>query len=152
MIHHLSYPRGGDSVNAGIEDVNVELGRFDQAADYVVKLGRGCWMAKIDIAAAYRCVGVRPEDWPLLGIHWNGQFYFDKNLPFGLSSSCKQWERYSSTAHWLLRHIFNIDALVHFIDDFLDGTHQEENKRKQARSVAALFAYLGLPVSIAKLI
>jgi hypothetical protein len=34
-----------------------------------------CWMAKADIKAAYRTQPVRPEDWQLQGIKWQGKYY-----------------------------------------------------------------------------
>lgn len=44
-------------------------------------------MAKTDIVSAFRLFPVHPDDWELLGIHWNDQYYFDKVLPFGLRSA-----------------------------------------------------------------
>ena len=40
VVHNLSFPFGGDSVNAGIPPEPLTIGRFDQACDAIVKLGR----------------------------------------------------------------------------------------------------------------
>ncbi len=48
-------------------------------------------MIKIDVKAAFRLVPVREQDTPLLGMERKGQFYRDRCLPFGLSSS-RLWE------------------------------------------------------------
>ena len=59
------------------------LARFSQAVDMVRRLGKGCYMAKVDVQAAYRAIPIRPADWPLLGMHWHGQYFFHRTLPFG---------------------------------------------------------------------
>ena len=42
-------------------------------------------MSKGDVESAFRILPINPEDWPLLGIHFNQQFYIDICLPFGAS-------------------------------------------------------------------
>ena len=49
--------------------------------DSLLKLGEGALMAKIDLKAAFRMVPVRREDWELLGIYWQDQYYVDTCLP-----------------------------------------------------------------------
>ena len=44
-------------------------------------------MAKLDIRHAFQLCPVSMEDCELLGIHWQGKFYIDLRLPFGLQSS-----------------------------------------------------------------
>lgn len=46
-------------------------------------------MAKPDIEDAFRKIPIFPLDYHLLGFSWQGQFYFDKCLPVGASSSCQ---------------------------------------------------------------
>ena len=41
-------------------------------------------MAKFDVASVYRNVAIRPDDRPLLGMQWCGQYFVDLLLPFGL--------------------------------------------------------------------
>ena len=68
VIHHLSWPRNGPNVNAGMEDFEVKLDAFDRAVKSLRALGHSAHMAKIDIEAAYHCIPVRPADWPLHGL------------------------------------------------------------------------------------
>ena len=67
LIHHLSWPRSveGASINASTLDFDVNLNALDEAIRSVRQLGAGCFMIKLDIEAAYRCIPVRPTDWPL---------------------------------------------------------------------------------------
>ena len=37
----------------------------------------------LDLSRAYRQLRVDPQEWPLLGLIWNSQFYFDLSLAFG---------------------------------------------------------------------
>lgn len=118
-IHHLSWPRGGDSVNAFIEDMACSYQTFDDAVAMVLRLGRGCYLAKIDIKAAFRCIPVHPDDWCLLGMFWRGQYWVDLRLPFGLKSSPAIWERYATAIQWIAHHEQIARWLIHYVDDFL---------------------------------
>ena len=95
----------------------------------------GCFMAKVDVRAAYRCIPVRPTDWPLLGMRWNGQFYFHRTLPFGLRSACHLWERYATAFEWIVQSQFGVENTTHYVDDtFLAGaTEAHEGSRCRAQ-------------------
>lgn len=153
LIHHLSHPKHGISVNAGIAHLDVCLSSFDKGAAMVVEAGKGCWMCKVDIAAAYRCIPVRPQDFPLLGMRWKGKYYFDKCLPFGLCSSCAIFEWFSTAAEWIVKKHGEpfIKWLIHYIDDFFLVSHDEHLAKQQLDSLLAIFRVLGLPVAPHKL-
>ena len=89
MIHHLSFPKG-QSVNdeISVEYSHVQYARIDDAIKPIKEVGQGCYLAKTDIKSAFRIIPIRPEDYPLLGMTWQEQFYFDKCMPMGCSSSC----------------------------------------------------------------
>ena len=55
----------------------------DLIAYSVAALGSGCLLFKHDLKRTYRQFPVDPHDYPLLGYHWNGHFYFDVVLPMG---------------------------------------------------------------------
>ena len=52
----------------------------------LVTLGPGALMAKADLESAFRMIPVRHANWELLGMFWQGHFYIDTRLPFGLHS------------------------------------------------------------------
>ena len=70
VIHNLSHPFSGDSINAGIEREPYAMQRLEDALAGVRRLGRGCLMTKFDVRAAFKLVPVRPEDYALLGLCW----------------------------------------------------------------------------------
>lgn len=154
MIHHLSYPdkpRKGEleSVNAHITEVDMKISDVKQAIVRIVELGRGSFLIKMDVEAAYKQIPVRRADWPLLGFKWQGKYYYERVLPFGLTSSCRLWELYASALHWILRKEVDMDGMVHYVDDFLFLVRPGDETRA-ARCVAAVQAVcerLGIPMA-----
>ena len=59
----------------------------DNAISLITQHGPGAYLAKVDVKSAFRTCPVRREDWSLLGIEWDGKYYFERVLPFGLRSS-----------------------------------------------------------------
>ena len=74
----------GSSVNDGISqsDFSVHYSSFDDAVDLVRSLGHGFEMAKVD--KAFRLCPVRPQDYKLLGMFWQGSYYVDTRFTFWL--------------------------------------------------------------------
>ena len=77
---HLSYPKTGCSINSSIpkEDYSLQYTTIDNAIHVIQALGKGTFMAKTDIQSAFRLFPVHPEDWELLGMKWEGKYYYDK--------------------------------------------------------------------------
>lgn len=151
VIHHLSWPRDGDSVNASVREFDVRLDAFDRAVSALRTCGRGAHMAKIDIEAAYRCIPVRPEDWALQGMRWRGKYYFDIVVQFGLASATAIFEWYSSAAEFIVRRLRSVRHLLHYVDDFFLLHPHKDGCERELKFVLEIFALLGLPVSAEKL-
>jgi hypothetical protein len=150
-IHHLSWPRNGDSVNAFIEDIELRYPSFDDAVKMARKLGRGALLAKVDVKSAFRCVAVHPSDRHLLGMKWLGKYYVDLCLPFGMKSSPGLWERYASLAHWIALTQFGVRWLVHYVDDFLiAGAPDSDECKRAVEALCKCFAILGVPRNVVK--
>lgn len=152
VIHDLSFPKLGDSINAGIYDGSLDIASFGHAARAVVKLGRGSWLIKLDVEAAYKQVPVRPEDWHLLGFKFRGKLYYERVLPFGLRSSCRLWELFAAALHFMCEEL-NCGVpheVVHYVDDFLFVVSPAGGEAAAARLLeGALFlcAKLGVPMA-----
>ena len=153
VIHHLSWPRSAanSSVNASIFAFESKLDAFDKALVIVRQLGANCLMSKIDIESAYRCIPVRPQDWPLLGFKWNEQYYFDIVMQFGITSATAIFEWYSSAAQHIAEHTCAIKHMVHYVDDFMLFNKGLASAKLALDSVVKLFAELGIPISMSKL-
>ena len=83
LIHNLSYPYDETSVNASIprEFAQVKYASIDHAVKLILDKGRYCFLAKSDIKSAFRIIPVHPDDRHLLGVFWNGCYYYDNCLP-----------------------------------------------------------------------
>ena len=113
LILDLSSPEGS-SVNNGIDKELCSLSyvSVDDIAADVLQLGQGALIAKTDVKHAYRQIPVHPDDRPLLGMRWGGQFYVDAVLPFGLRSAPLI---FTAVADIFLRRIYDLLAATsHF--------------------------------------
>ena len=100
LIFHLSYPRGGRSVNSETpKDLcTVHYNDLDKAIALCMEAGVGCYITKSNMKSAFRNLPIKPEDWKwliLFAYHpiSGKKFYFvDKCLPFGASISCVHFQ------------------------------------------------------------
>jgi hypothetical protein len=107
-------------VNDGIADSEAAISydMFNRAADDLVRSGPGSQMIKLDLEQGFRHIPIRPSDWPLLGYWWEGSFYYELFLMFGLRSAPYIFNLFSEALHWILQH--HIPAKIrHHLDDFL---------------------------------
>ena len=152
MIHHLSYPKK-DSINDYIcaELATCSYSSFDDAAQLLVKLGQHSLMAKTDIETAFRIIPIYVADHELLGIFWDGHFYYDTCLPFGASSSCAIFERFSSGLQWIAQNKFGLKNMLHILDDFLFlGPANSEVCLTDLNIFLALCKHIGVPIKTSK--
>ena len=87
-IFDLSCPRG-KSVNDGIkpEYGALQYESFEAALDEIRKLGKNTVMVKRGLKSAFRYIPVCVDDHNFLVFEWNGKFYIDLFLPFGLRTA-----------------------------------------------------------------
>ena len=118
-IYHLSYPEG-DSINDHIskDPYSLQYVRVDDAITILRSLGTGSFMAKTDLKSAFRLMPIHPEDWNLLGIYWQSQYYIDLYLPFGLHSAPFLFNQISDALEWILKHNYGLRHVIHILDDF----------------------------------
>ena len=69
--------------------------------------------------SAFRLIPLRPCDYELFGMQWEGKFYYDKFLPFGLRSAPFLFNQLSEAVKWLLLGHCGISFVYHILDDFL---------------------------------
>ena len=153
LVLDLSQP-SGESINDFIskEDFPCEYTHFDAATDLVHRLGRGTYLSKIDIKHAYRLLPVRPEDWPLLVYHWDGQYYVDIKLPFGGRSSASIFTSFADLVCWVLNEKFKL-LVIHYSDDFLLLTRDDLiMARKHLKRFKKAFKIMNIPIALDKLI
>ena len=75
-IFHLSFPKSEvTSINYSIskEDHSLQYITIDNAIQRILRLGRGCFLAKTDIESAFRRIPLKPSDNELFGMFWGWQ-------------------------------------------------------------------------------
>ena len=82
MILLLSAPQGHSHISK--DNFSLHYTTVDDAVHMLVHLGPGALMDKADLMLAFWMIPMHFQDWELLGMQWQGQFYYDTCLPFGL--------------------------------------------------------------------
>jgi len=104
MAGPFAYPPCANLRCSGIGAVPKKSGAIrmiDDAVRIIQKHGPGCLLAKVDLKHAFRICPVNKADWPLLGIYWQGCYYIDKVLPFGLRSSPYLFNRLADALNYI---------------------------------------------------
>ena len=84
--------------------------------DLIRKAGRGCYLYATDVARAYRQLPLDPADWPLICFQFEGRYFVDISLPFGLRWAASHCQDVTSlVAAELWRQGL---TLLNYIDDF----------------------------------
>ena len=119
LIIDLSSP-SGLSINDFIskKDYSVTFSKFDDVVSMLKSLGKSALMARLDIKHAFRLYPVSPIDWHLLGTHWEGFYFIELRLLFGLGSSVFIFNSFADALVWILRNKYYLKVLSHYLDDF----------------------------------
>ena len=112
LVFDLSCP-ADHSVNWSI-DGSLSYVTVDQIAACVLALRHGALMAKSDIKHGYSQVPVHPQNRILLGMQWQGQFYVDATLPFGLHSTPLIFSTMADALEWVMKRS-GVDHIFHYI-------------------------------------
>ena len=158
-IFHLSFPKSGStSINASIsrEDFSLQYVTIDNAIEGIKHFGHGCFLAKTDIESAFRLIPVHPDDYELLGMYWDGKYYHDKVLPFGLRSAPYLFNQLSDAIEWILKNKCMISFVCHILDDFLimeppaRVPPQDRTCQQSLTAMMLTFKNLNIPVAPGK--
>ena len=120
---------------------------LDDAVRRVAHIGRGAYMAKIDIKHAFRLCPVRLDQLHLLGFQWLRRFFVDLRLPFGSRSSPFLFSQFADILAWILMSSGGIIALLHYLDDFFITADSRSLCAQYMSSMQAICKFLGVPVA-----
>ena len=96
-IVHLSAPKGlsaNDLPQPSRLPQDMTLPTVQTAADLTRPTS---WMAKEDLRWGYTNVPIHVSSWTLLGIYWQGEYWVQVDLPFGLISAPKIFAQITNT-------------------------------------------------------
>ena len=119
LIMDLSSP-SGSSINDFIHDIfsQVTYSSIADAVKLVVQCGPGAFLSKTDLADAFRLLPLAEDQYNLSLVKWNGVFWYNKVLMFGLRSSCANFEKFSCALEFIAKEK-GIQHVCHYLDDFL---------------------------------
>ena len=152
LITDLSFPPG-HSVNDLIpeEAATVSYTGIPEAIHSILALGRGALLAKFDIQRAYRLLPVLPSQRRALGMRWEGSFFVDMALPFGLRSAPLIFSRFADVLRAILKTAGGGDYLQNYLDDFLVmGPPNSPTCQLQLDACLATCKRLGVPIAAEK--
>lgn len=89
----------------------------DLTIQRTLQVGQCAQLSNLKIKEAYCIVPVCPEDWPLLGIYWKGNYYIDTRLPFNLRSAPKHFTILTDAAQWLIQEA-RVGCVIHYLHDY----------------------------------
>ena len=127
VIMDLSWPPGA-AVNDGIDknmylhqQIKIIYPTVDSICRRAFRLGKGVMGYKKDLNRAFKQLFIQPNDWPMLGITWEGAIFFDKTAVMGSISAPYVCQRTTS----FIRHIMkNLTFFVlNYVDDFMGIEH-----------------------------
>ena len=154
LVLDLSQPKGF-SINEYIlkEDFAVQYTPFDEATDLVRLAGQFCYLSKLDIKHAFRLIPVHPSQWHLLCYWWEGKYFVDTVLPFGLRSSPGIFNQFANLVCWVIKSKFGIVSIIHYADDFFLVSGKDIHiAQQQLDTVCQAFQEMGIPLAKDKIV
>ena len=140
----------GNSVNDHIprESSWVQYPSLQDAIDIILSLhdqGYKPVLFKLDIQSAFSLLPLSPDNFPLMGLHFNGFYYVDAFLPMGSSSSCRIFQNFSDSIAFLMHHHAGVDHVVNYLDDFLGIECSMSVAPDKVRNSMLMGENLGIP-------
>jgi hypothetical protein len=146
LIHDLSRPDGG--LNAFAWDTSVSFSTLDMATSRLPENG---FMAKIDLAAAYRSIPIHPSNYDFTGLRWKFEgeldytYMFDARLPFGAAKSCQIFQRISDAVVRMMDRRGLV--IFSYIEDMICISDTELNCKHVFDMLVDLLTSLGLNIN-----
>ena len=151
MIHHLSFPKGSSiNDNIPIECASVQYTKVEDAIRGIKSFHNPPFMAKSDIASAFRIIPLRPNEYHLFGMFWKDHYYFDRCLPMGCSSACNIFEKFSTALEWILLNYLPGTLVYHVLDDFIFISESKKECQEALETFLRIAENIGIPISAEK--
>ena len=132
---------------------------FEKVAEWILGLGKGSFIAAIDLKSAWRQFPIDKEAQRLMGSSWEGCILTDTALPFGWCESVRIFTEIDSFITFVLDHRLPAQLRVKiakwwfiaYIDDFSFGAPNKDLCSQLLEFVIQTFDFLGLVIKWEKL-
>ena len=151
LIHDCSMLHG-----QCVNDITVEMDKqkYQSVDDAVALMKPGCFMAKVDISAAYRAVAIHPSSYDATGLRWTidgvDTCMVDVRLLFGARPSPGCFHRISQCIKRRLAHRGHV-KMVAYQDDFLVIGYSYDECLRAWMELINLILKLGFSINYSKL-
>jgi hypothetical protein len=127
------------------EPYKLSLPTVDDFAQVLATYGRGSYMWTMDLRRAFRQIRIDPLDWPLICIRWQGAYFIDISVAFGVRHGAAFSQRLSQAVCDILGEE-NI-LTIPYIDDFVGGQPSLQQAVAAYDRSLQLFQELGLDLN-----
>ena len=132
---------------------------FEQVAEWILGLGKGCFIAALDLKSAWRQFPIDLNAQRLMGSCWEGLTLTDTALPFGWCESVRIFTEIDAVIAFVLDCRLPMDLrvqisrwwLIAYIDDFSFGAPSSVLCARLLQFVIQTFDFLGLVIKWEKL-
>jgi len=136
-ITDLSRPIG-NSINELIPDHPF---KFQNIKDAFKIIQRNWWMISLDLRTAYRWIPIHPDDWDIQSFLFEGKYYQDRFLSFGLKIAPFVFQKITSSIQDILTQMGLL--VITYLDEFLIIAPDYQTCLKQTRIAIQLLQNLG---------
>ena len=99
-------------------------------------------LAKSDLCRAYRLLHVHPSLNCFFGMFWQGQFYIDLAVPFGLRSAPKVFTCFADVLQQIFKQKGGVAYILHYLVDFSLQGLQPQPRRMAHHGLVNNFVWL----------
>ncbi len=104
----------------------VQLPRLKQFSRMILKMGKGCYLFKTDLADAFRQLPLKKKWWKKIGYDWYNQYLIDTRDIYGSKAGSKHTQEFGEILiilfkHWLKKTYPEITTeieILNYIDDY----------------------------------
>ena len=132
----------------------IHYSAIEEATRAVQDSRRGSLLIKSDFESAFRHIPIAPQDTPLLGLHWQTQYYVECFLPFGLRTAPYIFSLLAEVFHWILEQELTLQqicaSVTHYLDDFLIVVPPGTDYKKCTEAFTTLCSTVGLSIKASK--
>ena len=152
LLHNLSHSYDGTIINDNIVEhyKTAHYTNISHAIDILKRMPKGSYLAKSDIQDALKIIPVQPIDQAKLGFNFNFNYYFDRTLPQGCSSSCYTFELFSTALNHIVQFQIQGCEIIHYLDDFLIIANTESLCATYLDTFIHLCKDIGVSISTSK--
>ena len=152
LIHDASRPAGA-ALNDYVDNAPFTYQTVQQAA---ASIQRGDYLAKVDLASAYRSVKIHPDDHQLAGLAWDfgggsPTYLIDKRLMFGDRLSASIFNTLSqAVCRFMAREGY--PHITGYLDDYLIRGATKQECQQGLNRLLCLLRELGFAIAYRKVV